>query len=524
MSSQRTSIARQYHESTKLTYINLHNKPPLYKSYPGLPVIPLPDTIPVPEAPALEAVAGADPDQTQPVGVETLAALLYFSAGIIKKRTLPEVGEVHYRAAASAGALYPIETYVVCQDMPGLSAGVYHFSPNNFSLVQLKEGDYRGALAEAAAGHQSIANSAVTFVFTSIFWRSTWKYRARGYRYCLWDNGTMVANLVSTASSLGLPSVLLLGFVDGTVDRLVGVDGEREATICLVGVGQGDPQQRPPDAEELSAPAEQPVRNPAEEFSYSEIRQVHSASLLHTAPDVRAWRGSLSSDSPRGWDSLYLLDPADYANLTSRGLGQVIRRRGSTRRFARESITFPDLSSLLDRSTRGLAADFLDPDGKSLVDAYIIVNAVDGLPPGAYFFSPEPRGLEPLEEGDFREEAGHLCFEQALGADASAVVFLMSGLEKVLERYGDRGYRAAQLEAGIVGGKLYLGAHSLGMGASGITFYDDAVADFFSPHAANKSTMFVVTLGKTGRPNRVQPFRSQVAVRLDALARGAGQV
>jgi SagB-type dehydrogenase family enzyme len=165
-------------------------------------------------------------------------------------------------------------------------------------------------------------------------------------------------------------------------------------------------------------------------------------------------------------------------------------------------------------------ADFLGPEGACLLDFYIIVNAVEGLPAGAYFFSPRG-GLELLQEGNFREEAGHLCFEQALGADASAVVFFLAGLGEVLARYGNRGYRAAQLEAGILGGKIYLCVHSLGLGASGITFYDDDVTSFFSPHAAGKSPIFVVTLGNPDPRNQVRPFRSRVAVRLDALARGA---
>ena len=122
--------------------------------------------------------------------------------------------------------------------------------------------------------------------------------------------------------------------------------------------------------------------------------------------------------------------------------------------------------------------------------------------------------------------AGHLGFEQALPHDASAVVFFMADLERIVERFGNRGYRAAQLEAGILGGKLYLTAHSLGLGATGLTFYDDEVTDFFSPHSAGKSAMFVVPLGVTASVNRVRPFRSRIAMTLDAQSRGEqrGQV
>jgi len=145
---------------------------------------------------------------------------------------------------------------------------------------------------------------------------------------------------------------------------------------------------------------------------------------------------------------------------------------------------------------------------------------VEGVASGSYYWSAQGKELQLLRAGAFREEAGHLCFEQALGADASAVVFLMADLAGVLGRYGNRGYRAAQLEAGIGGGKIYLCAHALGLGASGLTFYDDAVTSFFSPHASPKSTMFVVALGVPARRNRVRPFRSRVAVVMDALARG----
>ena len=95
----------------------------------------------------------------------------------------------------------------------------------------------------------------------------------------------------------------------------------------------------------------------------------------------------------------------------------------------------------------------------------------------------------------------------------------MADLEGVLHRFGNRGYRAVQLEAGAVGGKLYLCAGALGLGASGITFYDDEVTTFFAPYAAGKSPIFVVVLGHTARENRVRPFRSRVGMRLDALSR-----
>jgi nitroreductase len=74
-------------------------------------------------------------------------------------------------------------------------------------------------------------------------------------------------------------------------------------------------------------------------------------------------------------------------------------------------------------------------------------------------------------------------------------VYFLCDLEPVLARFGNRGYRAAQLEAAITAGRLYLAAYALRLGATGLTFFDDDVTAFFSPHAAGKSVMFLIALG-----------------------------
>jgi hypothetical protein len=130
---------------------------------------------------------------------------------------------------------------------------------------------------------------------------------------------------------------------------------------------------------------------------------------------------------------------------------------------------------------------------------YAIVNAVDGLEPGAYAVSADGSAMELLRRGDFRREAGFLGLGQDLPADAAASLYWLVDLDAVFARLGDRGYRVAQLEAAIAGGRTYLAAYALGLGATGLTFFDDEVTSFFSPHAAGKSVMFHVALGRRGR-------------------------
>ena len=529
MNNRDIDAARDYHQATKLAYINLANKPPLYKSYSGLPEIPLPSDFNPPAILTLEAVSGNTYGEPDPFDLAALARMLYFSAGVLHKRNLAVAGEVHYRAAASAGALYPTEVYVVAGNLSGLEAGVYHFSPDRFTLTQLRDGDFRAELAAAVGGDGTVAGSPMTLVFTAVFWRSAWKYRVRSYRYCFWDAGTILANTLATIrGGSGMPARLLTAFVDRDVNALLGLDSEREGSLCLAPIGTlgttgttGGPTPQPIASISLTSNGDL-----ESEISYPEIIQAHAASSLANRDEVLAWRqvAELSIESASN-------EPADVSvpkllqgdNLTSQPLGDAIVRRGSTRRFDRSNISLSQFSAILDNSTKSLPTDFLGGETVSLLDPYLIVNGVDDLDSGAYYFSPVRRRLELLKKGDFREEAGHLCFEQALGADSSAVVYFLADLDRILERYGNRGYRAAQLESGVMAGNAYLCAHSLGLGATGMTFYDDDVAEFFSPHALGKSMMFLVALGKTHEVNQVRPFRSRVAVLLDSLARGAGQ-
>ena len=506
MPNSDTGAARSFHDATKLSYISLSTKPSLYKSYPGLPTIMLPAEPPPPEIPALNAVGGESGESGSPLGLQTLAQLLHYSAGLIRRSYLRSAGEVHYRAAASAGALYPIELYVVCGDLPDLDAGVYHYGPAANSLTLLRPGDFRGNLTTAAAGHPAVSDAPATIVCTCVFWRSAWKYRERGYRYCYWDNGTILANMTASANALSHSTEIVAGFVDAEVDALLGLETGSEASFFLVPVSEG---LAAPLAVDPLTTVDAGILGDERRTEYPETRALHVNSCLTDTAEVLDWRSKAShkQDSPgiREWPE-------------SEGLGEAIAHRGSTRRFAREPMPAGRLEALLSASAAPVPADY----GGGLIDTYLIVNAAEGISPGAYYYSSAKGQLELLQEGEFREEAGHLCFEQALGADASAVAFFMADLDAIMSRFGNRGYRIAQLEAGIIGGRMYLCSHAMGLGATGMTFFDDAVTAFFSPHAAGKSLMFLVGLGVTHERNQVHPFRSRIGMLKDSLARGAG--
>lgn len=475
-------------------------QPLSFKIYTDLEPIPLPlDKAPLGVS-ALSAISADAPVEGMELvpDIGKLASILHYSAGITKKIAYPW-GESFFRAAACTGSLYHIELYVVCGGLPGLESGVYHYEPHRTALTRLRAGDHRRILVDATGVEPEVARAPAVLVYTDVFWRNACKYQAREYRHAFWDSGTILAHTLAMASAHALPAKVVTGFVDDAVGRLLDLDARREAAVALVPVGRSH-EMVPGPSPGLGPLSLETAPISDHQTEFPAILEMHQASSLTQGEDVTAWRrGRLDRAPLAPAGRLFPLRPHDDAEASAEPLEAVIRRRGSTRRFSQEGITFAQLSTVLDRALGSVPADFLEEGAGALYDAYVIVNAVEGLAPGSYVFHRDRQALELLEEGQFRLAAGHLGLDQALPADASANIFLMSDLGPILERLGNRGYRAAQLDASIAAGRVYLAAYTHWLGATGLTFYDDAVTEFFSPHAAGKSVMFLVALGKRVR-------------------------
>ena len=385
--------------------------------------------------------------------------------------------------------MYEFELYLVCCDLPELKAGVYHFGPGDFALRLLRPGDHRGFLGHAAAGESSIAHAPVVIICAGTYWRNAWKYQTRTYRHFGWDNGTLLANMLAMTAALRLPATTVLGFVDSEVNTLLDLDTSREVAFSMVSIGHvnTEPSTTPPEISTLGFPT---IPLSKSEIDYPELRDIHEASSLQTPEEVAEWRSALSRRQ-----RVVAEGSRVRVSGSTDPIEQVILRRGSSRKFERQSITLDQLLTILTTSTQPIWTPF-----SLLNDVYLIVNAVDSLAPGAYYYHTVTADLELLKEGDFRSHAAHLGLQQDLPGDAAADVFFLAALDPILDVFGNRGYRATQLEAGIMGGKMYMAAYALRLGATGLTFFDDDVTNFFSPHAAGKSAIFLVALGKGRKP------------------------
>jgi SagB-type dehydrogenase family enzyme len=343
MTNRDLDAAWTYHDATKHSYESVRNdshfldwanQPLPFKVYPTLEPIPLPRDVPPLNVPALEALArppvAASGEAVPDLAV--LSQLLYFSAGITKRVEHPG-GETYFRAAACTGALYEIEIYVVCGELPGLAAGVYHFDAAEFALRRLRAGDFRQGLIDSSGQEPSAAQAPVLLACTGAYWRNAWKYQARTYRHFGWDNGTILANLLAMCSAHRLPARVVCGFVDEEVNRLLDLDTQREVAFSLVSIGRtaGSPASPPGEITPLRLETAPLSRS---EVDYPEMRAMHAASSLPSAAEAADWRNQEASPVafPVPSGQTYALQPHGPEQAPPDSIERVIQRRGSSRK------------------------------------------------------------------------------------------------------------------------------------------------------------------------------------------------
>ncbi len=211
-------------------------KPPQrYKSYPGSVRLTL-SRAPAARLMTLDqALAGrrsVREFRPEPLTLGQLGYLLWAATGVQRTEHRFES-----RTAPSAGALYPIETYIVANQVGDLERGVYHYWVRAHELERLRAGDLRQMLVAAALGQDMCAAAPAVFIWTALFARTTSKYGARGYRYVYLDAGHIAENLALAAVSLHLGSCQVGAFFDDEVNKLLDLDGVEESVVYMSVVG-----------------------------------------------------------------------------------------------------------------------------------------------------------------------------------------------------------------------------------------------------------------------------------------------
>ena len=238
---EAADVGALYHQWSKPGYsqalgavLDWGGQPERYKTYADVERIALPDPhgyqgLSLEEA--VETRRSVRDYSGEPLSQEELSRLLHAAQGITEDRW-------GFRAAPSAGALYPIELYAVVHNVAGVEPGVYHYAVREHGLELLQAGDFRAAVTQAGLWQTFLGQANVCFVLSAIFQRTRWKYRERAYRYVLLEAGHIGQNLYLAATSMGLGACAVGAFLDDDLNDLLGLDGKDEAALYIISVGK----------------------------------------------------------------------------------------------------------------------------------------------------------------------------------------------------------------------------------------------------------------------------------------------
>ena len=373
---------------------------------------------------------------------------LYLISGISAKKTYPDT-EYYLRINPSAGALYPNEVYFQVRNVSGFEDGIYHLEVASSSAVLLKKLEKNQGIEEILGLTHSV--DGFMFFISSLYFRSSWKYKNRAFRYCLLDAGHLIGCMEASSYVFNKEFEILYDFSKEKLNDFFHFD-EKEFFTSIVIIG--DKKESKKESFFLDIPTLDGASYIEENISFFEKNEMVEIAYK---------------------DSLKIIDKKSQINealfnFQKQKFQDTIFKRRSIREFTKQSISKIQFESIMNVINQAIKSDCEEP-----VDIFYTINRVEGLTLGLY------KNGELLRVGDFSSTAGYLCLEQDLGK-SSAVTFFLTTKSK--------NYQEAYQKAGIIGHRLYLASNYLDIGCSGIgAYYDDEVCEFIE-----ESTMVLYAL------------------------------
>lgn len=494
--------AYQYHRDTGYTrgriqghYLDWPNQPDVFKEYQGINQIYLPEEIPAPKKSLLSILKETAIDSTfREIDINDLALILRLTCCLTAKAR--HSGKTfYYRSSASAGALYPTEIYVATSKIKGLDDGLYHFEIHSHSLSPLRAGDLADHISKLTF-HPDGKLPTLTFVFTAISFRSSWKYRDRAYRYNLLDTGHVMENLFIAMKALKLPLDVSYDFNDVEVNKLIGVDGTKEVALAVAAVsGPGTISDSGAlKIEELPENILNMSIVSGQEKDYPIIGKIHKAGeMLEARDDPEPYIPKSLALIPETWQSL----PGPFSRTEDIDYPECLFMRRSSRNFVNAPIAKGKFYSLLDSLCLNDPTTLKIEAGRPhpLCVGFLTEN-IEGITSGLYVLDSVKRRFGIVSSGSFIKKMAHVCLDQEWLRNAG-VHFLFIGNPGLLDRtWGPRGYRFAMMAAGQLGQRIYIAATSLKLGCCGIgAFYDREAAELIGL-GGESWLLYLVAVGK----------------------------
>jgi SagB-type dehydrogenase family enzyme len=422
----------------------------------------------------LGALRSASRSTRRETTLADLSTLLFHANGITA-----EGPGYQFRAAASSGALYPTDIYLVSDAVSGLTPGVHYYDGPAHELVNVGTREAIEAVSAALPEQPEPERAPLLLVLGSTFDRTAWKYNVRTYRYLGLDAGHVALNLLAGALALELGCELFPVFDDARLAAALDFDPNHEAPLLVLSCGVARSAALP-----ALSPRARAAPVPADPDSI-ELTRLSSALTSVELSGGFDWLAQLPITRTAGPHVLPAHRPSE------RDLFEVIRKRRSFREFDSSQLARALFASVLADAGAELGA----LRSRSLVELYVIVRAVEGIEPGSYRYDPEHHALsEPIRRGVLDIEAAGL--DQALLGRAAFVLSWALVEERVGKLEGARDFRHACLEAGLSGEAAYLSATAHGLGISGVgAFYDDEVGSLLALGESRPRVIYLAGIG-----------------------------
>lgn len=520
---ERAERVLEYHRSSKHTphsarqirpATELSGLPKAVRSFGDRPRIALPTgllDIPAASLSLMHDGLAALPEShvRPPQDLKTLATWLFMAYGVVGERKFG-IYKYRLRTCPSAGALFPGEIYVAAFGIDGLEPGLWSFNPHKFVLTRLREGP--ATLAQIKRGRPDLKfleSVPAALLVSTIFWRSAWKYRVRGYRIALEDAGHLTANLVTAANGLGIQTMTRLRMNDNTMRELIGIApdpdfGTYEAVQAMVVWADDASCPLPGDRGRLASPPprdlpvidRQPLSS-ATAVPYGSIVAAHQDCVAPGIP-IREIHPPLTELSPLP-PHVHLQEMPMTEQLPyGPSLRQVLLGRRSCRDFVEHSISRNKFLAINQAGFRCGTFLPLYPDGpySALVRPFWIVHDVTGMTGGVWYYHPPADRWAMLRRGDFRRQTAFMCLEQPGCGNASAVCVMTANLHALMSRAGPDLYRLSHLEAGIAAQRIALAATACQIGSCPVgMFYDEEIRQFLGLHQTGWEVIYCTALG-----------------------------
>ena len=521
----------RYHEETKHHFeryarspghMDWQNQPDPFRFYEKTQNIELPLLKNYPRAEYADLFR-RNSNQQQGFTIETIAGFLELSLGLSAWKA---VGQSRWslRMNPSSGNLHPTEAHLVLPHFSRVPGGVYHYNAFTHALEQRAEfSDETGQQVALHFGCQGFMIG-----FSSIFWRESWKYGERAFRYCNHDVGHALAAISVSANLFGWKVTYLNGLSDDTLDTILGFDktryenlaGEHPDLLCFI---------HPWHQSDIPRSLPQSIIADFTKLSFSGTpnklsRQPVNWEIIYKTADL--------TRKPPTVDERYEYENAAWLHSTVPQLSaaEIIRQRRSATDFDRSgSVTKNQFLNILDTTLpRNGCAPFDAELIKASTHLLIFVHHVQGLTPGLYFFCRNTQNLNSikqltrsgfiwqpvedqfplylLEAGNYRQQAMMVsCHQDIAGSSA----FSLGMIAQFKASITDEPFRYRHLfwESGMIGQVLYLAAEAHGARGTGIgCFFDDAVHEILGLKDNQYQSLYHFTIGRPVEDPRLTTY------------------